>query len=72
MAALSVERDTEILIDNKLTNLGWDNNPHSKSRNVFQQRVKTEKQKKQLKGKRPDYVLYPTDSNYGNYIHNTP
>lgn len=48
MAGLTVERDIEILIDNQLTNLGWDNNPHSKSRNVFQQRVKTEKQKNNL------------------------
>ncbi len=63
MAGLSVERDTEILIDNQLANLGWDNNPHSKSRNVFLQRVKTDEQKKRLRGKRPDYVLYPTDSN---------
>ena len=60
---LRVERDTEILIDNQLVNLGWDNNPDSRVRNVYQQRVKTEQQKKKLKGKRPDYVLYPTNSN---------
>ncbi len=62
MATLAVERDTEIIIDNQLKNLGWDNNPHSSSRNVFLQRVKTDKQKKKLQGKRPDYVLYPTGS----------
>lgn len=63
MPTLSIERDTEILIDNQLVNLGWNNNPRSKVRNVFQQRVKTESQKKKLKGKRPDYALYQTGSN---------
>lgn len=60
--ALRIERDTEILIDNQLTNLGWNNNPDHKDRNVFQQRVKTEKQKALLKGKRPDYTLYASNS----------
>lgn len=62
-ANLRIERDTEILIDTQLTNLGWNNNPNAKDRNVFQQRVKTEEQKAKLKGKRPDYTLYPTNSN---------
>lgn len=62
-ATLTIERDTEILIDNQLRNLGWNNDPHSKDRNVFQQRVKTESQKDKLQGKRPDYVLYKTGSN---------
>lgn len=60
--ALRIERDTEILIDNQLKNLGWNNNPDHKDRNVFQQRVKTEKQRKVLKGKRPDYTLYSSNS----------
>lgn len=60
--ALRIERDTEILIDNQLTNLGWNNNPDHKDRNVYQQRVKTDKQKALLKGKRPDYTLYETNS----------
>mgnify|MGYP001592420925 CR=1 FL=1 len=59
---LKVERDTEILIDNQLKNLGWDNSPNSKDRNVYQQRVKTKKQKEQLQGERPDYVLYQSHS----------
>ncbi len=63
MAQLAVERDTEILIDNQLKNLGWNNNPRSATRNVYQQRVKTEEQKKRLQGKRPDYILYPSNSN---------
>ncbi|TAN57830.1 MAG: restriction endonuclease subunit M, partial [Rhodospirillales bacterium] len=63
MSVLNVERDTEILIDIQLSNLGWDNNPRSGKRNVYQQRVKTDRQKAALEGKRPDYVLYPSNSN---------
>ena len=46
MSKLRVERDTEILIDNQLRNLGWNSDPNSKDRNVYLQRVKTEEQKK--------------------------
>ncbi|MBN9482783.1 MAG: hypothetical protein BGO70_07905 [Bacteroidetes bacterium 43-93] len=60
--SLRIERDTEILIDNQLTNLGWDNNPNSANRNVYQQRVKTSEQKQKLQGKRPDYTLYAMGS----------
>jgi type I restriction enzyme M protein len=62
MSLLHVERDTEILIDNQLNNLGWHRDPHSPIRNVFQQRVKTEEQRLLLHGSIPDYVLYPTNS----------
>jgi len=62
MSLLSVERDTEILIDNQLKNLGWNNNPRAADRNVYQQRVKTDSQKRKLQGKRPDYILYPSRS----------
>lgn len=62
MTTVRVERDTEILIDTQLNNLGWDPNPHSSSRNVYLQRVKTEQQRAKLQGKRPDYTLYPTRS----------
>ncbi len=62
MHSLSIERDTEILIDNQLKNLGWLNDPHAQNRNVYQQRVKTDAQKRLLLGKRPDYILYPTDA----------
>jgi type I restriction enzyme M protein len=63
MSLLNVERDTEILIDNQLNNLGWHRDPHSALRNVFQQRVKTDEQRRKLLGTIPDYVLYPTNSN---------
>ena len=56
------ERDTEILIDNQLRNLGWKNEPQSANRNVYQQRVKTQEQRQKLHGLKPDYVLYPSNS----------
>lgn len=62
MYTLPIERDTELLINTQLTNLGWNMQPHSKDRNVYQQRVKTEAQRMKLRGKKPDYTLYPTDS----------
>ena len=62
MSLLSVERDTEILIDNQLRNLGWLNDPRSPGRNVYQQRVKTQAQRKKLHGMKPDYILYPSHS----------
>lgn len=60
---LQVERDTEILIDNQLRNLGWINDPKSKDRNVYLQRVRSQADKEKLEGKRPDYVLYQSNSN---------
>ena len=62
MSLLSVERDTEILIDNQLRNLGWTNDPQSANRNVYQQRVKTQAQRQKLQGLKPDYILYPSNS----------
>ncbi len=62
MPSLTIERDTEILIDNELANLGWDNNPRSSSRNVYLQRVKTPNQRKRLGRQRPDYTLYLSNS----------
>ena len=62
MSLLSVERDTEILIDNQLRNLGWHNSPRSANRNVYQQRVKTQEQRKKLQGMKPDYILYASNS----------
>ncbi|MGA2368899.1 MAG: type I restriction endonuclease, partial [Dehalococcoidia bacterium] len=62
MASLTVERDTEILIDNELVNLGWKKDPHSKDRNVYLQRVKTDDQRRKLGRQRPDYTLYASGS----------
>ena len=53
------ERTTETIIDQQLKNLGWEDNPYSPKRTVWKQEVKTEKQRRSLGGRRPDYVLYP-------------
>ena len=62
MALLNVERDTETIIDHKLKNLAWIDHPYSATRTVWKQSVKTEDQKKRLAGLRPDYTLYPSNS----------
>ena len=61
--AFPLEADTRILIDTALTNLGWILNPQDPNRNVYCEQAKTEKERKKLKGKRPDYVLYSNDTN---------
>lgn len=57
-----IEKDTEYSINNQLINLKWVLDAKSPKRNVFFQQPKTKKQQKLLKGKFPDYVLYPSDS----------
>src|ERR1035441_491461 len=47
-------------ITTQLENLGWIVDEKNPLCNVTQQRVKTTEQKKQLKGKQPDFVLYQT------------
>ena len=61
---LNVERDTETIIDYKLRNLDWVDHPHTKDRTVWKQIVKTEDQKRKLESLRPDYTLYPKNSNF--------
>jgi type I restriction enzyme M protein len=58
----AVERDTELMIDNQLRNLGWTCDPKASARNVYQQRPKTQAQHRRLGGKRPDYILYRSGS----------
>jgi len=53
-----IERDTETFIDKKLKELNWIEDIHSNKRNVYKQQPATEEQKKKLKGKRTDYILY--------------
>lgn len=60
--AFPLEADTRVLIDTALTNLGWNNNPQDPNRNVYFEQPKTEEERKRLKGKRPDYVLYSNDT----------
>ena len=63
MISMFNERDIETLIDNQLRNLGWIDNPTDNKRNIYKQSVKTQEQKKLLGNKRPDYVLYESNSN---------
>ena len=46
------ERAVEVLIDEQLRNLGWDNS------HICRQRPKTDRERELLGRKRPDYVLY--------------
>lgn len=60
MNTMPLEADTRNLIDTALTNLGWKLNGNDK--NVFFEQPKTETERKSLRGKRPDYVLYSNES----------
>lgn len=53
----------EWIINNNLVNKGWEIEGDSKERNVFFQKPPFSDQKKKLKGKRPDYILYQTNTN---------
>lgn len=61
MNTILLEEDTRTLINNTLVNLGW--KWSRTSQNVYFERTKTVEEQKKLKGKRPDYVLYPENSN---------
>lgn len=56
MINFPLESDVRTQVDERLKNLGWALNGVKK--NVFLEQPKTETEKKKLKGKRPDYVLY--------------
>jgi len=56
MINFPLEPDVRIQVNERLTNLGWDLKGARK--NVFLEQPKTESEKRKLKGKRPDYVLY--------------
>ncbi len=57
---MPLEAETRVLINRSLENLGWKLN--GKDQNVYYEQPKTEAEKKKLKGKRPDYVLYSKES----------
>lgn len=57
---MPLEAETRLLIDRSLENLGW--KFKGKNKNVFVEQPRTEKERKKLGGKRPDYVLYSKDS----------
>ncbi len=60
MNTMPLEADTRLLIDTNLMNLGW--SLTGKDKNVFVEQPRTEEERKRLKGKRPDYVLYSKES----------
>ena len=57
-----MEADTRVLIDRSLENLGW--KFKGKNKNVFVEQPRTERERKKLAGKRPDYVLYSKESDH--------
>lgn len=57
MITFPTEQNVRTLIDEQLKNLGW-NLDKGKKCNVYQEQPRTIEEKKKLKGKRPDYVLY--------------
>ena len=64
MQTMPLEAATRHLIDNNLKNLGWEFEA-GKKQNVWLEQPKTDAEKKKLRGKRPDYVLYPKDAQAG-------
>jgi type I restriction enzyme M protein len=62
MKTFPIEQSVRTLVDEQLKNLGW-RLANGKRCNVFQEQPRTIKERKKLKGKRPDYVLYSKDSN---------
>lgn len=57
MQTFQVEQNIRTLVDEQLRNLGW-KLAYGKTCNVFQEQPRTSEEKKKLKGRRPDYVLY--------------
>lgn len=57
---MPLEAETRLLIDRNLENLGW--KFKGKNKNVFVEQPRTERERKKLGGKRPDYVLYSKES----------
>ena len=62
MQNFKTEQDIRSSVDEQLKNLGWIFN--GKDRNVFQEQPRESIQKKKLRGKRPDYVLYASKEKY--------
>ena len=54
------EQQTEWIINNKLVNKGWQLDGDSHLKNVYFQKPKSKDQRKKLRGKKPDYILYQT------------
>ena len=61
MKTFQTEQGVRTLVDEQLKNLGW-KLTKGKDCNVFQEQPRTVEERKKLHGKRPDYVLYESDS----------
>lgn len=57
-----LESSTRKKIDQILLNLGWNIKETSPKNNVCTERAKTKEQNKKFKGRKPDYVLYKSDT----------
>jgi type I restriction enzyme M protein len=62
MNTFPLEMETRESINTRLKHLGWIIETEDPRCNVFQERVKTAKQRHVLQGKRPDYVLYQSNT----------
>ncbi|MXZ79841.1 MAG: restriction endonuclease subunit M, partial [Gammaproteobacteria bacterium] len=62
MNTYQLEVDTRDSINTRLKHLGWVLEKENPRCNVFQERVKTTEQSRILQGKRPDYVLYQSNT----------
>jgi type I restriction enzyme M protein len=58
MLTSPLEFDVRHQVNKQLENLGWILDRQNPKQNVFFEQPRTEKERKKLKGKRPDYVLY--------------
>ena len=62
MNTYPLEVETRDSINTRLRHLGWITEAEDPNCNVFQERVKTVEQSRILQGKRPDYVLYQSNT----------
>lgn len=62
MQTFQTEQDIRTSVDEQLKNLGWFFK--GTNRNIFQEQPREDDQKKKLKGRRPDYVLYSSKEKY--------
>ena len=63
MNTYPLEVETRESINTRLRHLGWILEGENPDCNVFQERAKTTEQTRILQGKRPDYVLYQSNTN---------
>ena len=62
MNTYPLEMDTRQSINTRLKHLGWILEGENPNCNVFQERAKTVEQARLLQGKRPDYILYQSNT----------